>query len=120
MDASPHILIAEDEDLVALALAGMLEDHGYRVTVAHNGLEALELDESDPAALLVTDMRMPVMDGNSLIRLIRQRRSGLPIVVMTGYSDSIPREEPGRLVVLTKPFMTGALLKAIENLLQRG
>ncbi len=101
-----------------MALASTLEDYGYRVTAVHNGLEAMEANEKDPAALLITDMRMPVMDGNSLIRLIRQRRSNLPIVVMTGYSDSVPAQQPGKLIVLTKPFMVGALIKAIRTLIK--
>lgn len=76
-----------------------------------------EDEENDPADILLTDMRMPVMDGGSLIRMIWQRRPDLPIVVMTGYSESIPPEEPGRLIVLRKPFIFEPLIRAIETLL---
>lgn len=67
MSAMPHVLIAEDENLVALAMAFVLESEGYRVTVACNGAEAVESDVDDPADILITDMRMPVMDGAALI-----------------------------------------------------
>jgi CheY-like chemotaxis protein len=117
MAGSPHVLIAEDEVLVALSLSATLEDRGFRVTLARNGLEAIQADEADPADILVTDMRMPVMDGASLIRHIRERRPDLPIIVMTGYSSSIPAEEPGQLTVLVKPFKTDSLTVAVGELL---
>ena len=120
MSASPHILIAEDEGLVALALADLLQNQGFRVTVAHNGKQALEADERDPADILLTDMRMPVMDGRELIQRVRQRRPDLPVIVMTGYSENIPREEAGRLAILRKPFPPGKLGHVLQSLLPGG
>jgi len=117
MRDSPHVLLAEDEDLVAMVVAEVLESEGFRVTVTHNGLAAVEADVADPADLLLTDMRMPVMDGEALIRIIRQRRPDLPVVVTTGYSEHLPDEEPGRLVVLRKPYSLSALVPAITALL---
>ncbi|UKJ74461.1 response regulator [Azospirillum brasilense] len=117
MRESPHVLLAEDEDLVAMVVADFLESEGFRVTVTHNGLTAIEADAIDPADLLLTDMRMPVMGGEALIRLIRQRRPDLPVVVSTGFSEHIPVEEPGRLVVLRKPYSLSALVPVITALL---
>lgn len=120
MPEPAHVLVAEDEDLVAVVLAEILESHGFRVTVAHNGLQAYEADRNDPADLLLTDMRMPVMDGGVLIRLIRERRPNLPVIVMTGFSEYLPLEEPGRLIVVRKPFNFDALIRRIEELLSMG
>lgn len=117
MHDSPHVLLAEDEDLVAMVVAEVLESEGFRVTVTHNGLAAVEADAADPADLLLTDMRMPVMDGEALIRIIRQRRPDLPVVVTTGFSEYLPNEEPGRLVVLRKPYALSALVPTITALL---
>lgn len=117
MITQAHILLAEDEDLVAAVLAQSMEEEGFRVTVTHNGLKALEADAADPADLLVTDMRMPVMNGQTLIRLIRERRADLPIVVTTGYSDHIPKTEPGRLMVLHKPYSIEVLISQMRALL---
>ncbi|MBP2232709.1 CheY-like chemotaxis protein [Azospirillum agricola] len=117
MNKVPHVILAEDEDLVAMSLCIALEDAGCRVTVTHNGLEALQMDETDPADVLVTDMRMPVMDGSTLIRMIRHRRSSLPVVVMTGYSDGLPKEEANRLVLLRKPFAPDTLSRSVQSLL---
>ena len=117
MPYSPHILLAEDEDLVAMVVAEVLESEGFRVTVTHNGLEAVEADATDPADLLLTDMRMPVMNGAALIRIIRQRRPDLPVVVTTGFNQHLLEEEPGRLVLLRKPYSFSALIPAITALL---
>ena len=114
MTSSRHIIIAEDEELVAIALACMLESHGFRVTVTRNGQEALEAEAQDPADILLTDMRMPVLGGRELIQRIRQRRPDLPVVVMTGFSESIPAEEPGRTLVLNKPFQVDVLFNALQ------
>ncbi|WP_455179406.1 response regulator [Azospirillum melinis] len=119
MHVFPHVLIAEDEDLVAMAVGEFLESEGFRVTVTHNGLEAIEADTADPADILLTDMRMPVMGGEALIRIIRQRRPELPIVVTTGYSEHLPAEEPGRLTVLRKPYSLSVLAPTITALLSR-
>jgi len=116
---SPRVLLAEDEDLVAMVVAEVLESERFRVAVTHNGLAAVEADVADPADLLLTDMRMPVMDGEALIRIIRQQRPDLSVVVTTGYSEHLPNEEPGRLVVLRKPYSLSALVPVITALLSR-
>lgn len=119
MTIQTHLLVAEDEYLAAMALIEILEAEGFRVTLAHNGVEALEVDEKDPAALLLTDMRMPVMGGGALIRTIQLRRADLPIIVMTGYSEYLPQEVPGRLIVLRKPYSLSALAAHVRALLPR-
>lgn len=117
MSGVPHVLIAEDESLAALAMAYVLEAEGFRVTVARNGVEAIEADADDPADLLITDMRMPVMDGAALIRAMREGRPDLPIIVASGFSDDLPPPEPGRLVVLRKPYSPSAMASTITALL---
>ncbi|WP_377810304.1 response regulator [Azospirillum sp. A29] len=74
MTVRPHIILAEDEELVAAALAEFLETEGFRVTITHDGVQALEAEEKDAADLLLTDMRMPVLDGEGLIRSVRAGR----------------------------------------------
>ncbi len=113
-----HILVAEDEDLVAMALAEVLEAEGFRVTVTHNGQEAIDTDVLDPADLLVTDMRMPILGGKALIEALRAKRPNLPIIVMTGYSEDLPNDEPGHLVVLRKPFSLSTLAQHAEAFLR--
>lgn len=112
-----HVLVVDDELVVAVTVAGMLEQYGFRVTVAHDGLEALEAERADPPDILVTDLRMPNLDGNGLVTRIRASCPDLPVVVMTGYSNAIPSEEVGRLTILRKPFRMEQLLSAVQNVL---
>jgi CheY-like chemotaxis protein len=111
-----HILLAEDENVIAMTLADALECEGFRVTLAGDGRQALEAERRDKADLLVTDMRMPVMGGAELIRFIRQDRPDLPVIAITGYSDTIPADEKDRLVVLHKPFHLAKLVDTIRSL----
>ena len=113
-----HILVAEDEDLVAMALAEVLKAEGFRITITHNGQEAIDADALDPADLLVTDMRMPILGGKALIETLRTKRPNLPVIVMTGYSEHLPDNELGRLVVLRKPFSMSTLVRHAEAYLR--
>jgi CheY-like chemotaxis protein len=80
-----RIILAEDEALVALALADWLEAEGHSVHVAADGLKALAAARRlDGLDLLVTDLRMPNLGGEGLIRALRADRPALPVVVVTG------------------------------------
>ncbi|HYF88071.1 response regulator [Azospirillum sp.] len=118
MAGGVHILVAEDEDLVAMALAEVLKAEGFRVTMTYNGQEVIDADAFGPADLLVTDMRIPVLGRKVLIETLRERRPSLPIIVMTGYSEHLPDDDPGRLVVLRKPFSMSTLVRHAEAFLR--
>jgi len=117
MNTRPHVLVVDDEDLVALVLSVTLEEAGYQVTVCHNGQDALQVEELAAPDLLVTDLRMPIMGGLELIREVRQRRPMARIIVMTGFSEGYPEEEPGRLAVLCKPFQMSTLLGTVNTIM---
>lgn len=119
-----HILVAEDEALAALAIEQFLTFKGFRVTVARDGLEAAQFHSSDPADAVITDLRMPRLDGIKLIHHLRQGQPDLPVVVMTGYlgldggqEDLIGSAWPA-LVVLKKPVSPQELLSSLETLLR--
>lgn len=112
-----HVIVAEDDALVAVTVAEALESQGYRVTIGRNGFDAIKIDQADPADLLITDIRMPHVDGTTLISRIRELRPDLPILVTTGYSEQLPKEEPGQLVVVQKPFSDGAIINNVKALL---
>lgn len=124
MTAPTHVLIAEDEALAAMALEDFLTHFGYRVSVAYDGLKALEHHRADPADILLTDLRMPRMDGRALIHDLRKKRADLPVIVMTGYlSEEVGRqldEENGPMVILSKPIDPTEVQRHIEMLLHSG
>lgn len=120
MPAPRHILIAEDEALIAEMFRMVLEEGGYRVTVTADGVAAAEVDAVDPADLLLTDVRMPCKDGVTLAGELRGRRPGLPVLLMTGHTDAAtlpcpPGDGPTRR--FTKPVLAHDLLTVIDALL---
>lgn len=117
-----HVLLAEDEALVAMAVEDLLTDAGYRVTVARNGLEALDAFSRDPADLLVTDVRMPGLDGLGLTERLREMRPSLPVVVMTGHmltSMVVVTPSAAKTTIFMKPVPSVQLLEAVEASLPR-
>ncbi|WP_246472353.1 response regulator [Azospirillum tabaci] len=117
-----HVLVAEDEALAAMALEDFLSRKGFRVTLAQDGQEGLERYSADPADLVITDLRMPRMDGRALIRELRIRAAGLPILVMTGFlsmeagEDDLTSERWQPLVVLRKPVSPQVILDTLTSL----
>jgi CheY-like chemotaxis protein len=115
--AAPRpILVVDDDPEILAMLRDFLESEGLAVRTAANGAEALDaLDEVAPALILL-DMRMPVLDGWGFAQQVRERRLGYPIVVMTA-ADSARRwaEEIGATGYIAKPFDVNELLQTIER-----
>ena len=119
-----RVLLAEDEALVALALADCLEAEGHEVTVAADGAEALAMarELGCRVDLLVTDLRMPRLGGEGLIRALWAERPGLPVLVVTGSAPpggaaALRREagDRGPLALLHKPVEYDALAAALRR-----
>lgn len=111
------VLIVEDEQPIAEALAFIVEDAGYAVAVAAHGNEALErVRAGECPDLLITDLMMPKMDGAALIRVLRSTLGPRmpPVVLMTAAGPQYA-EPVGADAVLDKPFD----LHKVESLLQR-
>jgi two-component system, cell cycle sensor histidine kinase and response regulator CckA len=118
---SPAILIVDDEEMVCTALTLLLKSAGYHVLSAANGEMALQLLASpeQTIVLLITDLRLPVMDGTQLITAAREIHPQLPVIALTGTpqfgQDSLPGFPGIRL--LAKPMTRPALVKAVEEAL---
>ncbi len=119
-----RVLLAEDEALVAMALADCLEAEGHTVTVAGDGAEAIDISRGlGPLDLLVTDLRMPRLGGEGLIRALWAERLGLPVLVVTGSAppggaEALRREvgDGGPLALLHKPLEYDALAGTLRRL----
>lgn len=115
-----RILLTEDDDSVRAFVSRALELDGHRVETACDGLEAMErLEESDGGFdLLVSDVKMPLMDGIALAHKAAGQWPGLPILLMTGYADQRERAEDLSKVirdVLTKPFTLQEIRAAVSD-----
>jgi two-component system cell cycle response regulator CpdR len=121
-----HILIADDEEPLRGFVARALQLDGHTVDAACDGGEALDL-LSAPGAdydLLLTDIRMPIMDGIALALAAAKLKPDMPILLMTGYADQRERAHGlDALIhdVIAKPFSLGDIRKAVaEALVAKG
>jgi two-component system, cell cycle sensor histidine kinase and response regulator CckA len=115
------ILVVEDEEALRASVRRLLQEQGYTVLEAQHGAVALELLEENASdiGLILTDLRMPVMDGRQLASTLARRRPGLPIVFMSGFTAQLMdlRLVSPNLAFLAKPFTSQDLLAAIRAVL---
>jgi PAS domain S-box-containing protein len=116
------VLLAEDERSVREATRSLLERLGYRVLVAEDGLaaEALACAEGTAFDLLLTDVVMPRLDGRALAERLRARFPGLPVVLMSGYSQDLLERAPApgdEVRLVAKPYEPARLAEALREAL---
>lgn len=117
---SALVLVVDDDDDMLELECNALEKAGYRVARARHGGEALErLDDGEKPSLVLLDMRMPVMDGWTFAKALRERHGRrIPIVVVTAAQDSKLRaDEVGAEGELGKPFELGKLYDVVADVL---
>jgi len=116
-----RVLIVDDEEFILETAREALRDVGYRPLVATGGEEALRvIEEADrPVDVVVTDLRMPDVDGFALIRTLRARFPNLPIVAASGVADGRTDEalDAGAQAFLAKPFSAETLQKTLYEAL---
>lgn len=114
------VLLVEDEDGVRRLSTRALEGAGWRVLAAPSGEAAMQLldAEAAPPAVLVSDVVMPGMDGTQVVRAVRARYPAMPVVLVSGYSESaaiegLPDED---LHFLPKPYTLRQLVARVAEL----
>ena len=113
------LLLIDDDGVVGLALARMLNLEGAVVVVAGDVEDAIHVLERDQAELLdvvVTDLEMPVVSGHELIAMLQERRPGLPIVAMTAYNP--PVTFAAAMPLFYKPFSPHELVLTLVPLVR--
>ncbi len=116
----PHILIVDDEPSIRLVLKTQLEKAGHSVSTCTNGEEAVEWLSNQPAQLVISDLRMPGLDGMSLLRWTRQNLPGLPVILITAFGtidSAVEAVKQGAFDYITKPFEKEELLNAVDKAL---
>jgi two-component system, cell cycle sensor histidine kinase and response regulator CckA len=123
-DQQATVLVVEDEEALRATIRRLLEGAGYTVLEAPNGASALQLLEDSSnrrISLVLTDLRMPVMDGRQLASALARRRPSLPIVFMSGFTAQLMdlRLVSPNVAFLAKPFRDDDLLEAVRGQLAR-
>jgi DNA-binding NtrC family response regulator len=117
----PSILVVDDELLIRDLLYDFFTGQGWQISVAENGERALEILRAKKIDLILTDIKMPEMDGLTLTSRVKDTHPDLPVVIMTGFPSvdtavSALRSKVEDYVI--KPFNINQLYKLIESKLQ--
>lgn len=117
----PSILVVDDELLIRDLLYDFFQQQGWNIAVAENGERALEILRSRKIDLLLTDIKMPQMDGLALTTQVRSLYPNIPVVLMTGYPSVETAVEGIKAKVedyIIKPFNINKLFKVLKSQLQ--
>ena len=120
---SKSILLAEDEKLLRESLAELLTDEGYVVTQAANGKLAHELAIQQPFDLVITDIRMPEMDGVTLLQHLQQIAPQTPVIVVTAFGtvdSAVAAMRTGAADYLLKPVQFEDVIVRVRRALEFG
>ena len=110
MQHTLKVLLVDDEEIVHLTLGDYLTDCGHVVDKALDGAQALRSIEAADHDLVIADVRMPGLDGLTLLERVRDKNSELPVIMITGHGDVDMQDEAVRMGA------TGFLLKPIKLL----
>jgi DNA-binding NtrC family response regulator len=116
---SKVILVVDDEEPVRLFVRTLLERDGYAVLLANDGDHALEVSRryAGEIRMLLTDYKMPQLDGLQLAAALMDERPGISVIIMSGHL-SRPEELTGsEITVLPKPFSITQLLQTVKGLM---
>jgi DNA-binding response OmpR family regulator len=116
----PQLLITDDDRDFRLSLGEALTRRGYRIVLAGDGVEALELLKRQPIHLALLDVHMPRLDGLGMLRTLRDSQPSLPCILMSAKMDESIVHQAKELKTdwfLSKPFSLNFLADTIRNLL---
>ncbi|WP_245292809.1 hybrid sensor histidine kinase/response regulator [Pararhizobium arenae] len=113
---SLRVLLVEDDFLIRMSTADMLADLGHVVDEATTAEQALAILQTQPITVLITDLGLPGMSGTDLARLVRERYPHIGIIFATGHNEAPPMSDPSNTALLTKPFNTPDIVRAIGSL----
>ncbi len=112
------ILIVDDEPMMRNLLLKILESEGYKITLAASALEALDRLDEDKFDLMLSDVKMPGMNGFELLEEVKKKWNDMAVIVMTGYGDAFTIKEAllkGAYEYLSKPFKSHEVSLIVER-----
>jgi nitrogen regulation protein NR(I) len=121
MSGSPRILLVEDDPGIRDTLRHVLTDEGYQVAVEQRGDEGLARAAAEPFNVVVTDLRLPGLDGLALVRQLHASQPRLPIILVTAFGTTqtaIEATKFGAYDYVLKPFQVPALLELVRKATQ--
>jgi two-component system response regulator HydG len=122
MSRRPHLIAIDDDAHMLDVLRKVLGEHGYRVSTRTSAVAALSLLEDDPADVVLSDIRMPGMDGMTLLERVKERAPETIVVLVTAFGSidsAVEAMKRGAADYVTKPFKMDEILLVLEKALEQ-
>ncbi|HET7465261.1 MAG TPA: response regulator [Candidatus Dormibacteraeota bacterium] len=122
-DAGVTVLVADDNEVAQRLCRRVLEKAGHRVLTASDGQQAVDIALAEAPDMILMDVAMPGMDGLEAMRVIREQKPGMVVVIASAHSMAGDRErflEAGANDVLSKPFRLNELTAVVDKLVGGG
>lgn len=122
MPSPSKILVVDDEERIRKSLSGLLQDNGYEVVTAGNGLECLQIMSAQDFDLVILDIVMPEMSGIEVLQKIKEKYKDTEVIIITGYADKEKAIATFRLNAydfIEKPFESREILNTIAHCLNQ-
>jgi two-component system response regulator FixJ len=119
--AKPRILAIDDEEAVRQSLSSVLTTYNFTVVAFESALKALEMIRSDPPDVIILDVRMPDIDGLSVLKVASETAPGVPIIMLTGYGEvpvAVRAMKSGAFDFVEKPIDDVKLVDIINTAIQ--
>jgi DNA-binding NtrC family response regulator len=118
---SVRLLLVDDDPNMQRMVALFLNKKNYDLEIAGNGRKALDLLDNNKFDLVISDMQMPLMDGSTLLRKMREKKIKTPVILISAYTSlNMPNEidTTDFVAILFKPFDSSNLISSIEKVLK--
>lgn len=118
---SVRLLLVDDDPNMQRMVALFLNKKNYELEIAGNGRKALDLLDNNKFDLVISDMQMPLMDGSTLLRKMREKKIKTPVILISAYTSlNMPNEidTTDFVAILFKPFDSSNLISSIEKVLK--
>ena len=113
-------MLVDDEEVAHKSIGGFLQDLGYHVLLAENGKQALDILQKETGiGLVISDIRMPVMNGLELLKSVHKKERKVPVILITGYEDidsGVEAMRYGACDYLKKPINLNKLIARIKGI----
>jgi two-component system response regulator PilR (NtrC family) len=118
MKSSVSILIVDDEEMMRNLLNRILSREGYKISSAKDGVAALEMLETEKFNIIISDMKMPRMNGFELLKNVKREYPDIGVIIMTAYGDTYTVKDAlllGADEYITKPFKSYEIALVVER-----
>lgn len=118
MKGAVSILVVDDEPMMCTLLQKILSREGYQVQTANSGADALEILKNSSCNILISDMKMPGMDGFELLKQVKAMHPDVGVIIMTAFGDTYTVKDAlllGADEYITKPFKSYEISLVVER-----